>query len=193
MASMSAAGWMQIAGNFVSMWGARDAARAARTAGERQNVAAEFNAVEMERQAGIAVALGQRAALEERRVADHAASRALAVAAASGGGVSDPTIVKLIADHKGMGAYKASLALYEGEERARQFRIAAMSERLGGSGALEEGLARARAYNIQAIGNTVKTMGGLYAKYGAGGPEAEPAGHGDAALIYEPAGGGEPT
>lgn len=183
MASMSAAGWLQLAGNAVSIWGARDAARAARTGGERQKVAAEFNAVELERQAGIAVALGQRAALEERRVADYAASRALAVAAASGGGVSDPTIVKILADHKGMGAYKASLALYEGEERARQFRIAAMSERLGGSQSLEEGLAQARAYNTRAIGMTVRTLGGLYAKYGGGGPEAEPAGHGDAALI----------
>lgn len=183
MASMSAAGWMQLAGNFVSIWGARDAARAARTAGERSQVAAEFNAAELERQAGIALALSQREALEERRVADYAASRALAVAAASGGGVSDPTIVKILADHKGMGAYKASLALYEGEERARQYRVSAMSERLGGSGALEEGLARARAYNIRAIGGTVRTLGGLYGKYGAGGPDAEPDGHGDAALI----------
>ena len=190
MASMSAAGWMQLAGNFVSVWGARDAARASRLAGERQKVAAEFNATELERQAGIAIALGQRQALEERRVAEHAASRALAVAAASGGGVSDPTVVKILADHKGMGAYKASLALYEGDERARQFRIAAMSERLGGSGALEEGLANARAYNIRAIGTTVRTAGGLYAKYGGKGPEGE--GHGDAALIsesYNPANG----
>lgn len=181
MASMSAAGWMQLAGNFVSLWGARDAARASRLAGERKKVAAEFNATELERQAGIAVALGQREAMEERRVAEYAASRALAVAAASGGGVSDPTVVKLLADHKGMGAYKASLALYEGEERARQFRISAMSERLGGSGALEEGLAQARAYNTRAIGMTVRTMGGLYAKYGGAGPEGE--GHGDSALI----------
>jgi hypothetical protein len=189
---MSAAGWLQIAGTAVSVWGARDAARAARTAGEREKVAAEFNAAELERQAGIAVALGQREALEERRVADHAASRALAVAAASGAGVSDPTVVRLLAEHKGMGAYRASLALYEGEERARQFRIAAMSERIGGSGALEEGLARARAYNIRAIGTTVRTAGSLYAKYGAGGPEAAPEGHGDAALIrdYDPSIGG---
>ena len=190
MASMSAAGWMQLAGNFVSIWGARDAARAARLAGERKKVAAEFNATELERQAGIAVALSQRQAMEERRMAEYAASRALAVAAASGGGVSDPTVVKLLADHKGMGAYKANLALYEGEERARQFRISAMSERLEGSGALEEGLAMARAYNIRAIGGTVRTMGGLYAKYGGNGPEAD--GHGDAALIsdsYDPANG----
>jgi len=183
---------MQLAGNFVSVWGTRDAARASRAAGERAQVAAEFNAVELERQAGIAVALAQRQAMEERRVADYAASRALAVAAASGAGVSDPTIVKILADHKGMGAYKASLALYEGEERARQFRIAAMSERLGGSQSLEEGLARARAYNIGAVGGTVRTLGGLYAKYGGNGPEAEPAGHGDAALIsdsYDPANG----
>lgn len=179
MASMSAAGWLQLAGNFVSIAGSRDSARAARTAGERSKVAGEFNAVELERQAGLSSALAQRQAMEERRMADYAASRALAVAAASGAGVSDPTMMRILANHKGEGMYRASLALYEGEERARQFRIAAISERMGGSGALEEGLARARAYNLQAIGTTVRTTGSLYAKYGGKGPDA----HGDSELI----------
>ncbi len=180
MASMSMAGWLQLASGFVSVMGSRESAKAARTAGERARVAGEFNAVELERQAGIAAALAQRQAMEEVRVADYAASRALAVAAASGAGVSDPTMVRILSNFKGEGAYRASLALYEGEERARQFRVAAMSERLGGSGALEEGLSRARAYELQGIGTTVRTAGSLYAKYGGKGPGS---GHGDAALI----------
>ena len=187
MASMGAAGWLSLAGGLVSLMGARDAARAARTAGERSQLAAEFNAMEMERQAGISVALGQRQAMEERRQGDIAASRALAVAAASGAGVSDPTIVRLLTAHKGEGAYRAEVALYEGEERARSLRIAAISERLGGSQALEEGLDRARAYNIQGLSTIVRTGSSLYSKYGVGGPNSKPAGSGDAALIYDSA------
>lgn len=187
MASMNAAGWLQLAGAFVSVQGSREAARTARLAGERSKVAGEFNAIELERQAGIAIALGQRSALEEQRQADIAASRALAVAAASGAGVSDPTIVRLLAATKGEGTYRASIALYEGEERARQLRIAALSERMGGSAALEEGADRARAYNLQGLGTMFKTGSSLYAKYGVGGPDAASAtagaGSGDARLL----------
>jgi hypothetical protein len=184
---MGMAGWLQLGSSFVSMMGAKEAARAAKTAGERSKVAGEFNAIELERQAGIAISLGQRSALEEQRQADIAASRALAVAAASGGGVSDPTIVRLLSQTKGLGIYRASIALYEGEERARQFRVAALSERMGGSAAMEEGAARAGAYNLQALGTMFKTGSSLYAKYGVGGPDAASVksgtGSGDAALI----------
>jgi hypothetical protein len=184
---MSAAGWLQLAGAFVSVQGSREAGRLSKLAGERSRVAAEFNALELERQAGIAIALSQRTALEEQRLADVAASRALAVAAASGAGVSDPTIMNILARTKGEGTYRASVALYEGEERARQFRIAAISERIGGSQAMEEGAARAGAYNLQAIGTMFRTGSSLYAKYGGGGPDAASvegaAGSGDARLL----------
>ena len=179
MASMGMAGWMSLAGGLVQLAGSVEGARASRTAGARAQVAAEFNANELERQAGISIAIAQRQALEEKRQGDIAASRALAVAAASGAGVSDPTIVRLLTSAKGEGAYRAEVALYEGEERARQLRIAAMSERLGGSAALEEGIDRARAYNLQGLGTIARTGGSLYAKYGGGGPDS----HGDAALI----------
>lgn len=183
MASMGMAGWLSLGGSLMEMWGAHEGAKAAATAGARQQLAAEFNAMELERQAGISIALAQRQAAEERRQGDIAASRALAVAAASGAGVSDPTIVRLLTSAKGEGAYRAEVALYEGEERARQLRIGATAERLGGADALEEAMGRARAYNLRGWGSVVRLGSSMYAKYGVGGPDAADASHGDAALI----------
>lgn len=179
MASMGMAGWLQLAGTASSLWGSMEGSRIARAGAARAQVTAEFNAWNLERQAGIALALAQREAMEERRLGDIAASRALAVAAASGGGVQDPTIVRLLASTKGEAAYRASVALYEGEERGRQLRHEATFERIGGAEALAEGKARSRAYTLQGLGTAARGGVSLYAKYGGGGPS------GDAALISD--------
>jgi hypothetical protein len=68
--------------------------------------------------AGAARASSQRAAVEERRQARLLQSRGLAVAAASGGGASDVTVVNTLADVAKEGEYRALSALYEGNERA---------------------------------------------------------------------------
>lgn len=67
-------------------------------------------------------ALSQRSAMEEERQARLLASRALAVAAAGGGSVGDPTVANLIADISGEGAYRAGLELYKGRTKARATR-----------------------------------------------------------------------
>lgn len=181
MASIGAAGWLSLAGGLIELMGQREGARAAKAGGERKQLAAEFNAWNLDRQAGIATAIAQRNAEEEIRQGDVAASRALAVAAASGAGASDPTIAKILADTKGMAAYRASVALYEGDEQARQFRIAGISERLGGVGAVEDANAQVKAYRLKSMGTIARTGVSLYTKYGAGGPK----GSGDAALIAD--------
>jgi hypothetical protein len=72
-------------------------------------------AAQLEAQAGQERAVGQRRAIEEKRQARLAQSRALAVAAASGGGASDPSVVNAIADLAGEGEYRALTSLYEGD------------------------------------------------------------------------------
>lgn len=72
---------------------------------------------QLEIQAGTERASSQRRAMEERRQARLVSSRALAVAAASGG-ASDPTVVNMMADIEGEGEYRALSALYEGNEEA---------------------------------------------------------------------------
>lgn len=74
---------------------------------------------QLEAKAGTERAISQRQAMEERRQARLAASRGLAVAAASGGGADDPTVVNTLANIAGEGEYRALTALYNGEETAR--------------------------------------------------------------------------
>lgn len=147
--------------------------KAAKREAARQRAFDQFNRWNAERTAAAVVAASQRQALEEKRQAGLVASRALAVASASGAGVSDPTMVNLLAKNRGEGVYRANVALYEAAERSRQMRLAAAA---GVSTYDPSG-----AYNLAALGKGLGGAMSLYAKYGGGGPGAE--GMGDSALI----------
>lgn len=79
--------------------------------------------------AGQERASAQRLAIEQRRQAELLSSRALAVAAASGAGVDDPTVLNIMANIAGEGEYRALTALYEGEEEARGLELNADARR----------------------------------------------------------------
>ncbi len=68
-----------------------------------------------ERVAGETRATSQREAIEARRQARLASSRALAVSAASGAGAGDPDVINRIAELEGEGEYNALRAMYEGD------------------------------------------------------------------------------
>lgn len=161
--------WLQAAQGFTDAYNIRQQGKIAKTRLERQQVYQAFNEWAADRQAGLVVAASQRQAGEERRQADLAASRALAVAAASGGGVSDPTVVNILANTRGEGAYRAQVALYEGEERSRAIRIA-------GAGAqdFDDGDSIMAGATAAAAGRLARTGLSLYARYGMGGPGATP-------------------
>lgn len=172
---MSTLGWMQGAGALVQLYGAMQSGKAARAAGDRAKVAAEFDAWQANRAGGQAMAVAQRQAREELRQADLQASRALAVAAASGGGVSDPTIVRLLANVRGEGVYRSHVALYEGEARARDLRLSGGSSRVAGAEAALEGVNRQTGALYAGFGSAVRTGASLYEKYGGSGAPANPA------------------
>lgn len=174
---ISSAGWLSAAGGFIQLLANRESARAQRIAGESARVAAQFNALQAERQGGIAIALAQRQAAEERRLGRFAASRALAVAASSGGGVSDPTIVRLLANAHGEATYRANVALYEGEERDRQLRMEAILGRAAGADAQAAAEAKVGGLALASLGTIARTGVSMYTRYGQGGPS------GDSALI----------
>lgn len=150
--------------------GSKKSARAAKARGRAKKRLTDFEAAQLEQQAGQSIAVSQRGAAEERRRADLTASRALALAAAGGGGVSDPTMQNLFADIEGEGAYRSAVALYEGEEQARQLKLAAQAKRMEGDIALQGGEAEASAYNLAGIGSLLEGAGSLYMKYGGKGP-----------------------
>lgn len=76
-------------------------------------------AKQMEDKAGLTRAISQREGIEERRQADLLQSRALAVAAASGGGVSDPTVINIIAGLEEEGLVRSLNAMASGETEAK--------------------------------------------------------------------------
>lgn len=147
MAAIAAAG-MKIVGSVLEMEGHRAAGEAARVTGQRRNVAKQFEAQQLEQDAGQTIAGQQRVALEEKRKANLLASRALAVAGASGAGATDPSVVNIIAGIQGEGSYRASVALYRGEDNARRLRMGAKARRYEGAAAEDMGIKEEYGHEI---------------------------------------------
>jgi hypothetical protein len=169
MAEVAAAG-MKVVGSLLEFEGHQQAGQAARITGQRRNVAAQFEAEQLEQQAGQSIAASQRTALEERRKADLVASRALALAGASGAGASDGNVVKIIADLKGEGSYRATVALYRGEEQARKLRMAGKAKRYEGAMAEQLGLDEQHGHEIAGMASLFTGGSSLAGRYGDGGP-----------------------
>ena len=169
--------WASVAGTAFDFLGQNLAGRMARIEGQRKRVEAQFAQRQAEEDATAVLASAQRDMLEERRKAEYLSSRALAVAAASGGGAADPTVARLISDIQGEGALRAAIALYEGESRARKLRIQGKTMGIEGEAARVTGLRRQQAYQIGSIGALAKGASSFYSRYG------QPSG--DSALIEE--------
>lgn len=143
---------LMAAGTALSAYGQY---RAGQSAARKQR----FEARQMAQQAQQAQASSQREAYEVERQGRLLQSRALAVAAASGGGASDPTVMNQIARLAGETEYKKMVALYEGESRADALSLSAAVSRQDASELEKAG--------IIAAGGTVLSGGtSLYSKYG---------------------------
>lgn len=158
-----------VVGTALTFAGQRKAAKAEKSAAEQRQRTANIEAAYMDQQAGLSVASAQRQMLEERRQAMLLESRALAVASASGAGASDKTVSDVISGIAAEGAYRSSIALYEGKERARQLHEGADLRREGGDLMADYGRATARSHEIGAMGTLFAGGGSLYAKYGKTG------------------------
>jgi hypothetical protein len=86
-------------------------------------------AAQLDAQALTEQASSQREAVEQRRNARFAQSRALALAAAGGTSASDGDIEKIISDIAGEGEYRALSALYSGDEQADSLKAQARARR----------------------------------------------------------------
>lgn len=137
-------------------------------AGQRRKVASQFEAEQYLINAGQTVAASQRQAAEARRQAGLVESRILAVAAAGGGGASDPTIINLISKTHARGAYNSAVALYQGEDQARSMRMAAAAKNYEGAMAEEAGYLKDQSYRSAAGMAVLKGAGSLLNKYGFG-------------------------
>lgn len=169
---LDVAQWAQLLGTGLDIYGNLESGRGAASEGARRKVEAQFAKQQAEEDAIAVFASAQRDAFEENRKAELVQSRALAVAAASGG-ASDPSVVKMIAQIHGEGVYRAGVALYDGEAKARKLRIQGAAFALEGDNAVVSGLNRQQAYRVRALGSTAKGVASLYTRFGMNGPSGD--------------------
>ncbi len=138
----------------ITVMGDLNSGKAAKNAGRAQQQAAEYQAQQLEVNAGTALAVGQREALEQQRQGELVQSRAIALVSMYGN-TSDPGVVSLLATNAGETAYKANVAIYGGEDRARALRMQAAAERYSGGADYQAGLDRQTSYETKAFGDII--------------------------------------
>ena len=145
-------------------------------AGSQARDALNYQAQQLRANAGQAQASAQRQAYDIGRQGEILASNALARAAASGGGASDPSIVNLIARNAGESAYRQAVALYGGNDEARMMRMQAQGKEFEGQQAMRNGVENAIATGYGARATLMKGMArdaSLFQRFGGGGPKTE--------------------
>jgi hypothetical protein len=141
--------------------------------GEQQQAAALFQAAQLRQNAGQAQAGAQRAAWDADIQAKYIASTAIANAAASGGGASDPTVVNLIARNASEGAYRKAIALYQGDDRARAMNLSADAKEYEGAMAKDNSNSEANLSAFKAASTLMKGYtkdASLLQRFGGDGP-----------------------
>lgn len=106
----------------------------------------------LRRMAGNERATAQRSAAEERRAARLMESRARAVAAKSGAGATDPTVLNIMGDLSAEGEYRALSRMYEGETAAQSLEL--------------EGKERKRAERGRSVATILSSAATFASKYG---------------------------
>jgi hypothetical protein len=164
----------KIGGPELSMLGTAMSVGGAVAGGIEARQAAGFQADQLRINAGQAQASAQRSAIDIDRQTQMVVSRALAVAAASGGGASDPTVVNMIAQDAAEGAYRKAVALYQGDDAARGMKMQADAKEHEGAQSLVTG-------GLSGASNLLTGMSrqaSLYQRFGGGGPDMRSMGPG---------------
>jgi hypothetical protein len=131
---------------------------------------------ELERNAVTAKAISQQKGFEEERKAKLVMSRARALAAFSGAGADDKTVMDIIGDIESEGVYRRDIALYKGKEEARRL--------LEGAAATEEAMrAEKKAYKTRQITNVLNFGSSMF------GMAGRPSGGGAPAFDWQDTGG----
>lgn len=138
--------------------------------GEAQNQADIFQAQQLRQNAGQAMAGAERTDVDVQRQVNLISSRALAVAAANGGGASSPSAITNISRIAGEGAYRQSLALYAGQQQSQHDTLQAEGDEFSGKMAVNNAKSIYDASQVNTAATLMKGGSSLFSKYGAGGP-----------------------
>lgn len=159
---------LQVASTILSAGGQIARAQTYKKIAARRKALADYEAQQLELEAEGARGVGTRAAQDEALKAANVNSTALARAAASGAGASDPTIMNIISRTAGEGAYRSALAMYEGEAQARLDVMRAQGLRYAGVTGVSDAATAARQEQTAAaatlLSGGVKTMS-LYDRF----------------------------
>ena len=151
--------WLAAAAPYIGLVGTGVSAYGQYETGKAAKANADLVAIQQERQGKAAQAEAQREAIYERKRSQHLQSRARAVAAASGGSVSDPTVQNILGDIEDEGEFRALSALYSGDSDEALARLAAGSTR-------REGRAARRGAYLNAGSTILGGASDFYSKYG---------------------------
>lgn len=160
---------MMVGSALITAVGQIRAGQAADQMGKAQQQGLEHQAEQMRVNAGQERAASQRDMIIKRKQATLVQSRAQAVAAASGGGTLDASIVDIMGDLEAEGDYGVNLAQYHGEERARDLESGAQMKVFEGGLARTAGKNAKKASRLAAVSTVIKA--GASAMGGMGGAE----------------------
>ena len=141
---------------------------AAVEAAKRRQQAADFEAQQLEINAGQAQAAAQRQAYLKGMEGEQLIS---AIRARSGAGGADPTVLNVIAQAMSKQAYNVQASLYQGQEQSRLMKMQAQGKRYDAALGLEDARATRRGAAVSAIGALAEGGTSLYQKYWAKDPE----------------------
>lgn len=119
--------------------------------GQQQKLNADYEALQMEKNAKQVEAAGQQAALEKRRQYDILQSRALAIAGASGAGALDPDVLNIIGGLNVEGERAMGTELYNARSNANAMTSQAAATRYQGQQAQTAGYVRGAATALSGI------------------------------------------
>lgn len=145
--------------------------QAAKSIAARRQQADEYEAQQLDAEAQQSRGIGMRSAQDNTLSAEMVNSTAIARAAASGAGASDPTVMNVIARTAGAGAYRAAVSMYEGEAQARLDTMKGQALRYAGATGVSDAATAANYAGIGAastvLSGAAKSMG-MFGKYGSG-------------------------
>lgn len=158
--------FLAAAAPYIALGTAAVGAYAQTQAGEAAQNNAKVVAIQQERDANAAQVEAQQAATAERKKARYLRSRALAVAGASGAGVSDPTVSQILTGIDTEGEMNALNALWSGDETARALRHGARATRNEGSARRGAYYGQAGATALQGLTSFAGENPTFFSKYG---------------------------
>lgn len=170
----SAATAISAGGTILSAIGQMRAGQAAADQGRAQQVASNYSGAVADQQAGQTMAVTSAGVTDTKTKTDYLLSKARAIAAASGGGATDPTVQTIEGRIAARGEYDMLSQLYTGGEKAAGLSNQADLYRYTGTQQAAAGESKKTAAYSTALGSLISSGSSLYAKYGmpAGGGTA---------------------